>query len=134
MEHPVKKGMMVINRRGKEAITDYQVLESFRSYSLIQFRIHTGRTHQIRIHMKDIGHPVACDELYGDGKPVLLSMIKQRFKLSKNEEEEKPILGRLGLHSYELSFKDLDGKAITLEAGLPKDMRALLQQLRKWKK
>lgn len=134
MEHPVKKGMMVVNRRGKEAVTDYQLIETFKAYSLLEFRIHTGRTHQIRVHMKDLGCPIACDELYGDGKPVLLSSIKQRFKLSKLEEEEKPILARLGLHSYRLQFRDINGETISLEAELPKDIRALLQQLRKWKK
>jgi 23S rRNA pseudouridine1911/1915/1917 synthase len=134
MEHPVKKGTMVINRKGKEAITDYEVLEDFGIYSLVQFQIHTGRTHQIRIHMKDLGHPIACDEVYGDGKTILLSSFKKKFNLAKNVEEEKPILGRLGLHSMKLSFADIDGTRHELEAELPKDFRALLQQLRKWKR
>ena len=133
MEHPVKKGTMVINRKGREAITDYEVIESFGIYSLLQFRIYTGRTHQIRIHMKDIGHPIVYDELYGDGKPVLLSSFKKKFNLSKNLEEEKPIMNRLALHSLQLSFNDMNGKKIELEAELPKDLRAFLQQLRKWK-
>lgn len=131
MEHPVKKGSMVINRKGKEAITDYEVLEDFGIYSWMQFRIHTGRTHQIRIHMKDLGHPIVCDELYGDGKPVLLSSFKSKFKLSKNEEEERPILPRLALHAYQLKFKDINGESIALEAPVPKDMKATLQQLEK---
>ena len=133
MEHPVKKGTMVINRKGKEAITDYEVLEDFGIYSLVKFQIHTGRTHQIRIHMKDLGHPIACDEVYGDGKTILLSSFKKKFNLAKNVEEEKPILGRLGLHSQKLSFTDIDGKKHVLETELPKDFRALLQQLRKWR-
>lgn len=131
MEHPVKKGQMVINRKGKEAITDYEVLEDFGIYSWMQFRIHTGRTHQIRIHMKDLGHPIVCDELYGDGKPVLLSSFKSKYNLSKNEEEERPILPRLALHAYQLKFKDINGQIIELEAPVPKDMRATLQQLEK---
>lgn len=131
MEHPVKKGSMVINRKGKESITDYEVLEDFGIYSWMQFRIHTGRTHQIRIHMKDLGHPIVCDELYGDGKPVLLSSFKSKFKLSKNEEEERPILPRLALHAYQLKFKDINGESIALEAPVPKDMKATLQQLEK---
>jgi 23S rRNA pseudouridine955/2504/2580 synthase/23S rRNA pseudouridine1911/1915/1917 synthase len=133
MEHPVKKGTMVINRKGKEAVTDYEVMEDFGIYSLLQFQIHTGRTHQIRIHMKDIGHPIVCDELYGDAKPILLSSFKKKFNLSKYTEEEKPILNRLALHSFKLSFTDLDGTKQELEAELPKDIRATLQQLRKWK-
>lgn len=133
-EHPVKKGLMMVHRNGKESLTDYEVLEDFGIYSWLQFQIHTGRTHQIRVHMKETGHPVACDDLYGDGKPILLSSIKHKFKLSKNEEEERPILNRLGLHSLLLSFKDINDKQIELEAPLQKDLKATLQQLSKRKK
>ena len=133
-ENMVTRGSMIINRRGKESITDYEVLENFGSYSWMQFRIHTGRTHQIRVHMKDLGHPIVCDELYGDGKPLLLSSLKSKFKLSKNELEERPLLNRLALHAFKLSFTNLAGEKITLEADLHKDLRASLQQLSKWKK
>jgi 23S rRNA pseudouridine955/2504/2580 synthase/23S rRNA pseudouridine1911/1915/1917 synthase len=133
MEHPTKPGTMVINRRGKAALTDYTVQEELGPYSLVQFRIHTGRTHQIRVHMQSLGHPIACDDLYGDGRPVLLSSIKRNFKLSRSQEQELPILARMGLHSQTLRFTDDAGTLHTLEAEMPKDMRALLQQLRKWK-
>lgn len=132
-EHPVKKGTMVVHRNGKESLTDFEVLEDFKIYSWLQFRIHTGRTHQIRVHAKHIGHPIACDELYGDDKSILLSSLKHKFKLSKNELEERPLLNRLALHAVSLSFTGLNGENIKLEAPLPKDLRALLQQLRKWK-
>ena len=133
-EHPAQNGTMIIHRKGKESLTDYEVLENFGIYSFLQFRIHTGRTHQIRVHMKDVGHPVVCDQLYGDGKPILVSSLKSKFKLSKDTEEEKPILNRLALHAYQLSFTDIDGNLIELEAPLHKDMRATLQQLQKRKK
>jgi 23S rRNA pseudouridine1911/1915/1917 synthase len=133
MEHPVKKGTMVINRNGKEAITDFEVIEDFKTFSFVQFRIHTGRTHQVRIHAKEIGHPVVCDDLYGDGKPILLSSLKKKYNLSKNELEERPILNRLALHALSLKFTNLNGEEIKLEAPLPKDMRAFLQQLSKLK-
>lgn len=134
MEHPVKKGTMVINRKGKESLTDYEVLEEFGAYAWLQFRIYTGRTHQIRIHMKDAGHPIVCDEIYGDGKPLLLSSIKFNYKLSKNEEEERPILNRLALHASTLGFKGSDNTQYNFEAPVPKDLRASLQQLSKRKK
>lgn len=134
MEHPAQNGTMIIHRKGKEALTDYEVLADFGIYALVQFRIHTGRTHQIRVHMKDLGYPIVCDPLYGDGKPLLLSAIKSKFKLSKNELEERPILGRLALHAFQLSFTDMDGQTVELEAPLHKDMRATLQQLEKRKK
>jgi len=134
MEHPVKKGTMVINRNGKEALTEYEVLEDFKIYSFLQFQIHTGRTHQIRIHAKEMGNPIVCDDLYGDGKPVLLSSIKKKFNLAKKEDEEKPIMGRMALHALSLKFNNINGESIELEAPLPKDMKAFLQQLKKWKK
>lgn len=132
-EHPGRRGLMVIHKKGKEAVTDYEALEEFGKFSLVQFRIHTGRTHQIRVHMQKLGHPIVCDELYGDGKPVLLSSFKYNYRLSKNEEEERPILSRLGLHAQRLKLTDPEGVVHELEAELPKDMRALLQQLRKLK-
>jgi len=131
MEHAVKKGMMVVHANGKPSTTEYEVLEDYGIYSLVKFQIHTGRTHQIRAHMKHLGHPIACDEIYGDPKPILLSSFKKKFRLSKNEEEEKPMLSRLALHSYELKFKDQSNSLFDLKAELPKDMRAVLQQLKK---
>jgi 23S rRNA pseudouridine1911/1915/1917 synthase len=123
---------MLTHAKGKTSLTDYEVLESFRLYSWVQFRIHTGRTHQIRVHMQHIGHSIVCDEIYGDAKPVLLSSLKKNFKLSKVAEEERPILSRLALHSYRLKFV-LQDTTFDLEAEVPKDLRAVLQQLRKWK-
>jgi len=132
MEHPAKKGVMYVNKKGKASLTDYEVQEDLGLYSLLQFRLHTGRTHQIRVHMQSLGHPIVCDELYGDARPILISSFKKKFKLSRSEEDERPILQRLALHSQLLHFKDGKGEYHTLEAPLPKDMRALLQQLRKW--
>jgi len=132
-EHPAKKWLMTVYRKGKESLTDYEVLEDFKIFSWVQFQIHTGRTHQIRVHAKHIGNPIVCDELYGDGKPVLLSSLKHKFKLSKNELEERPILNRLALHALSLKFKTVNEETLHLEAPLPKDLKALLQQLRKRK-
>ena len=131
MEHPVFKGQMVINQKGKPSLTDYEVVEELGKYSLVKFQIHTGRTHQIRVHAKNIGHPIVCDPLYGDGKPVLLSAIKKKYKLSKHDQEERPMLNRVALHSCQLKFTDAEGKDFDLMAEMPKDIRALIQQLKK---
>ncbi|MCC7379358.1 MAG: RNA pseudouridine synthase, partial [Chitinophagaceae bacterium] len=96
-EHSLQKGLYVVHRRGKPSVTSYEVIQEHKYFSLLQFQLHTGRTHQIRVHCKNMGHPLACDELYGDGKPVLLSSIKKKFKLGKYEEEERPMLHRLAL-------------------------------------
>ena len=130
-EHPVKKGLMTIHKKGKASVTDYEVLENFRFFSWMRFQIHTGRTHQIRVHMKHLGHPIVCDPLYGDGKPVLLSTIKKKtYNLSKTEESERPLLSRLALHAWQLQFT-LNNETYHIEAPLPKDLKAVLQQLQK---
>lgn len=131
MEHPGKTTLMMTHKKGKPSVTDYKVLDEFGLFSWVQFQIHTGRTHQIRVHAKYNGNSIVCDELYGDGQPVLLSSIKRKFKLSKNELEELPILNRLALHSWQLKFTDAQGQKFELEAPLSKDLKALLQQLRK---
>lgn len=132
-EHPTRKGMMTVWRKGKESVTEYKAVDSYRLFSWMEFRILTGRTHQIRVHMKHTGHPIACDALYGDGKPVLLSQLKTKFRLSQAEEEERPLLNRLALHSSRLSFNGVNGEYVTLEAPLPKDLKATLNQLQKTK-
>lgn len=132
-EHPAKNGKMMVHNKGKEAITEYTTLERFRQYALVQYQIFTGRTHQIRVHTQYLGASIACDELYGEGTPLFLSQIKSRYKLSKKEWEERPILQRLALHSYQLKF-ELYEQMYDLEAPLPKDMRASIVQLRKHNK
>lgn len=132
-QNTVKKTLMIIHKRGKEAITEYKVEEEFGKFSLLNFRIYTGRTHQIRVHMQYAGHPIVCDKLYGDGEPVLLSSVKKNYNLSKDELEERPILNRLALHAQRLVFKDERGTPHEFVSELPKDMKALLQQLRKLK-
>jgi len=131
MEAPGKSTLMITNKKGKPSVTDYQVLEEFGLYSWVKFQIHTGRTHQIRVHAKYIGNPIVCDELYGDPQPILLSTIKRKFKLGKDVLEERPILARLALHSSQLKFTDAEGNKHELEAPLSKDLNAFLSQLRK---
>ncbi len=130
-EHTVHKGLMTVHKNGKPSSTGYEVMDASRHYSLVSFQLHTGRTHQIRVHAKNIGHPLACDELYGDGKPVLLSSIKKKFKLSKHDEEERPMIDRLALHSYRLIFTDASGTRMEITAEMPKEFRALMAQLKK---
>jgi 23S rRNA pseudouridine1911/1915/1917 synthase len=131
MEHPSKNGSMVINRKGKESITNYKVIQDFRKYSVVEFDILTGRTHQIRLHSKNIGHTIICDELYGDGKGIYLSSLKKKFNLGKDILEEKPILGRLGLHAMQLTVI-INDMPQTFLAPLPKDIAVTIKQLEKY--
>ena len=132
MEHPIKKGQMYIHVKGKQALTTYEVVNYYKRYALVSFQIHTGRTHQIRVHAKHIGHPIVADEIYGDGEKLLLSSIKKKnFKLSKSEDEEKPLLSRHALHAHTLKLI-FNEKEYSFEAPLPKDLAASIKQLDKW--
>lgn len=132
MEHPIRKGYMMIHAKGKESKTSYEVVKYFKQYAWVSFQIHTGRTHQIRVHAKHIGHPIVSDELYGDGEKLKLSSIKKKnFKLAKVEEEERPLMSRQALHAASVQF-EYKGKELLLEAPLPKDLSATLKQLEKW--
>lgn len=103
----------------REALTSYKVLKRFESlyekklkktlpFSYLEVSPKTGRTHQIRVHMKFISHPVVCDSLY-------------------NKEGEHPLLiNRLALHAKSLEFKDLKGKTLKIESNLPKEFKKIL--------
>jgi RluA family pseudouridine synthase len=133
--HPTQLGLMCVSSKGKESITEYRVLEKFKNYSLLQCNILTGRTHQIRVHLKHIGHPLVVDFQYGGKESFFLSEFKKRkFNLGK-WEEEVPMLSRVPLHAYSLTFNHpVSGEQMTLTAEMPKDMRAVLSQLAKWDK
>jgi RluA family pseudouridine synthase len=133
-------------RRGKSSRTAFRVLEryaargSFPGAALVEALPETGRTHQIRVHLAALGFPCLCDPLYGDGKPLLLSKFKRRWK--GDELEERPLLSRAALHALAIEFAhpgagDAAGPAsaasamLRVEAPLPKDMRASIAQLGK---
>lgn len=133
-EHPVVKGKMAVVRKGKHATTHYTVLENIGKYSWVSFSIETGRTHQIRVHLQNAGHPLVCDPIYGTNTPLMLSSLKKNFNLSKSEDAERPLLNRLALHAWKLKLITPTGEKLELEAPLPKDLDACLKQLRKWRK
>jgi 23S rRNA pseudouridine1911/1915/1917 synthase len=135
MDHPTVKGKMIVNAKlGKEAITAYKVLDNYRGYSLIEYTIHTGRMHQIRIHSANLGAPIVCDPVYGKADPVLVSSIKRKaYKLDNNLEEEIPILNRLALHSHSIMFNNEQDVPVGALAPLFKDMSATIKQLERWK-
>ena len=114
---------------GKEAISRYRVLEEFRGYSLLQVRILTGRTHQIRVHLSHIKHAIVADDMYGGKVPYLWQI--------KNAEPalEEPIIARVCLHAYSLEFvHPSTGQPAIFQAPLPEDMENFLKILRKYRK
>jgi len=134
-ESMVTRGKMLVHKRGKESTTDYKIIESFKNFSLIYLRLHTGRMHQIRVHMQYLGNPLVVDNLYGNREALYLSEIKhKKFNLGKNEEE-RPLLHRQPLHGAKLVLIHPETqKKLEIESVLPKDMKATLSQMEKWNK
>jgi 23S rRNA pseudouridine955/2504/2580 synthase len=125
------KGNVSINRQdGKRAETWFKSLKFFKHYTLVECRPVTGRMHQIRIHLATQQAAIAGDEMYR-AKPVFLSQLKRKYHLGK-DQEEMPIMKRFALHAFEVTFKLLDGKDITIHAPYPKDFETLLKLLDKF--
>jgi RluA family pseudouridine synthase len=119
---------------GKLSRTRFTVLERFRgsgfTAALVEARPETGRTHQIRVHLAELGYPVLCDPLYGSPEPLLLSKIKGKWR--GDPFKERPLIARTALHAASIEFvHPATGQAMRLEAPEPKDLRAALSQLRK---
>ena len=94
---------------GRSAVTEYRVLKRFEKFTFLEVKIHTGRTHQIRVHMASLGHPVAGDKLYGAPASAL---------------------GRYFLHAHQISFtRPASGERITVTAPLPDDLQSYLDGL-----
>lgn len=122
-------GRYEIKSKGKPSISEYEVLETYRNFALIKVKILTGRTHQIRVHLKHIGAPLLVDSKYGLSDSFYLSSIK---RLRKRPEMERPLIHRCSLHAHTITFKHpIDGDQIHIEAPLPKDMRAVISQMKK---
>lgn len=113
--------MAVVPFGGKEAITHVQVLERYGDFSYIECQLETGRTHQIRVHMKAAGHPLTGDPLYGNPRRPASDEIKAAIKT----------LNRQALHAYRLRLiHPLTEEEMQFEAPLPEDMYYLLSLLR----
>ncbi len=125
--HPVHRQKMSARpKKGREARTHWKVLEQFPHFCLAEFRLETGRTHQIRVHLSSIGHPILGDPIYGGRKglaeiePAPLRQGLQKF-------------GRQALHAASLGFfHPATGEYLEFSASLPADMEGVLDLLRKW--
>lgn len=112
---------------GKPSETIFNTLKTFQKHTLVECKPITGRMHQIRIHLASIEAPICADIMYG-GVFTYLSQIKKKFKLKKGTEE-LPLISRVALHAFSLTFTDMEGKEHTVDAAYPKDIRAFLRQL-----
>ena len=107
-----RKRMSVVSKNGREAITEYEVLERFGRFTLLQCRLLTGRTHQIRVHLEYLGYPVVGDPKYSP----------QKIPFAINGQ---------ALHSYELTFKHpRTGEEMSFTAPIPEDMNKIITRLR----
>lgn len=130
MSDPAHPGRMRPSARGKESTTILRLRERFHGFSYVEAQPLTGRQHQIRVHCKAVGLPLAVDPFYGNRSELLLSTFKKRYR--DYGHEEKPLIARLTLHAERLTVVHPGtGEPVTFEAKLPKDMSALLNQLRK---
>ncbi len=125
-------GRMRVDGSGKAAQTSYTPLEVFHGHTWIEARPRTGRTHQIRVHMASLGHPLAVDETYGGSTSMLLSHLKRSYR-PKPGRPEKPLLDRLSLHAAAVRVPRFDGGGeLEITAPLPADLERTLRQLRRW--
>ena len=121
-----RKKMAVVGHGGKAAVTHYRLLRAFGlAAALVECRLETGRTHQIRVHLASIGHPVVGDAVYGGG------MTPARAK--RLPEAARPALAafqRQALHARRLEFlHPVDGRPVAFEVELPEDIRGLIDAL-----
>ncbi|ASQ91623.1 RNA pseudouridine synthase [Prosthecochloris sp. GSB1] len=111
---------------GKTAVTEYRILKNFRHFALVELTLHTGRTHQIRVHLKHLGHPIVGDETYGGA-------VERALPFSKGESFVKnllELLPRQALHAQTLSFSQpTSGERLAFTAPLPADMRTAIEKI-----
>jgi 23S rRNA pseudouridine1911/1915/1917 synthase len=114
--HPIdrkKMAIVPIEKGGRQAVTHWQVLDRLGNYTLMQFRLETGRTHQIRVHTTQMGHPIVGDPVYGSGRSIGVNLTGQ------------------ALHAHKLHLEHpLTGKPVEAIAPLPAEFLKLLQVLR----
>ncbi len=121
--HPVNRLRMAVVPQGKQAITHYRVVQRFRAHTDLQVRLETGRTHQIRVHMSHIHHPLLGDPLYGGRLKIPEGAGTEMQEGLQNFRRQALHAARLGL------LHPVSGEPLSWEAPLPEDMRVLLQVL-----
>ena len=122
--HPTKRTHMAVNPMGKPAVTHYRVMEHFRAHTRLRLRLETGRTHQIRVHMAHINHPLVGDQLYG-GRPRPLKGASDEFRDALREFD------RQALHATMLRlYHPITGIQMEWHAPIPDDMVKLIEVLK----
>jgi len=117
---------------GKQAETQFIAIERYRGYSLIRAEPRTGRTHQIRVHLGALGHPLAYDPFYGKKSPYRMRDFDP--SLGQSERGDEVVLNRLPLHAWKLGFTHpRTGEKILIEAPPPRDFKEFNRLLKKFR-
>jgi 23S rRNA pseudouridine1911/1915/1917 synthase len=130
--HPTQAGLVRVDEKnGKKSRTQFEVLERFSGYTLLKCQPLTGRTHQIRVHLRHAGLPIVGDALYGGG-PLLLSRLKPDYRLKPNQTE-RPLISRVALHAEWLSIPHpVTRETIQIGSPWPKDLTVAIKYLRRY--
>jgi RluA family pseudouridine synthase len=130
--HPTNAGLMRVDQKGgKRSRTRFLVAETFQGWTLVRCHPLTDRTHQVRVHLRHAGHPIAGDDLYG-GKPLWLSSLKSGYRL-KPGREERALISRVVLHAQRLTLPHpVTGNTLEIEAPPPRHLQVALKYLRKY--
>lgn len=140
-ENEVERWVLPVEKGGYPSVTHYKVLDRFGGYSLVELKLETGRTHQIRVHLSYIGYPILGDHLYCHGDPFEYRRIHGD---PRDDEDYNPqcgqggkeivsdLIDRQALHAFSLTFRHpVSGKELHLEAPLPADMQTVIKQIKK---
>ncbi|REJ67807.1 MAG: RluA family pseudouridine synthase [Planctomycetota bacterium] len=129
--HPYQREKMAIRRdidTARDAHTFYEVIERYKNFAAVRVLPKTGRTHQIRLHLSHLGHPVLCDRLYGGRARIARAEISGREVASPSS---KPILERQALHARQLTLQHpVTGESLCLTAEIAEDLQATVEFLR----
>jgi 23S rRNA pseudouridine1911/1915/1917 synthase len=141
--NPKRREAMIVCEEGgnaRRAVTTYEVLERFYDFTYVRLLPKTGRTHQLRVHMRHIGHPIVADRLYGGRAALTQSYVSGRdsprsLRRKPKDEPANPaaiLIGRQALHAHRLGFRHpATGESVEFKAILPADMENTLTGLRK---
>ncbi len=122
---------MVVAPGGPEARTGFRVVERFDGFTLVRCRLFTGRMHQIRAHLKAVGHPIVCDKVYGARQELWTHDVRAL----RPGEKDALLLDRQALHAERIEFEHpRSGELLKIEAPLPEDIQRTLAELRKKRK
>ncbi len=128
LRNKYKRTQMCINKNGRKSITEYKIIKNYKFFTFLKIILHTGRTHQIRVHLNHINHPIVGEKIYTN-KNI------KKYKISYKIKKKIKKLNRQALHAYFIKFKHpIKKKKINIKIKIPKDMKQIIKEIKKNKK